>query len=63
VRSALVLGVADGPIRPADHRTEVCDVVVAAPTRSCCMASGREWSEHLSWRLLAEALTAASGYE
>ena len=27
------------------------------------LASGRSWPEHLGWRLLAEALTIASGYE
>lgn len=27
------------------------------------LASGRDWPEHLSWRLPAEALTVASGYE
>jgi hypothetical protein len=27
------------------------------------VASGREWPEDLSWRLLAEALVMASGYE
>jgi hypothetical protein len=28
-----------------------------------CLASGRDWPEQLSWRLLAEALTMASGYD
>jgi hypothetical protein len=27
------------------------------------LASGRDWPEHLGWRLLAEALITASGYE
>jgi hypothetical protein len=27
------------------------------------LASGRTWPEQLSWRVLAEALTMASGYE